>query len=442
MGLVGAIRPYKLCRYLPGKGWVPEIITVHPRKGLSLDLSLLKNIPNEVVVHRTKNFDPTLIYNEYRNRLKRKEEKKYNTSNKNFMNISADGNNCIYNILYKIKNILLNFVSIPDHQVFWNIFILLTGFRILRREKDIQFIMVSSPPHSSQAGGMLLSILFKKPFIVDFRDPWNDIFVIKKSWIRRKIEESLESCIINKAKYVISTSETYANMLKKRLGRNNDWDKYLCITNSFEKAFFDSINPISSPVFTMSYLGIFYPQYNPYYFFKVLSLFIERYNIGKENLSLKIIGDIDKSTRNILEKYNLLEIVDITGRVNHEEAIRIVKSSDLLLLLMGTTELTPKGWIPSKLIEYVACGKPILGIVPEGEAAEIIRKTKTGYVITNEDEEAIIEKIEKEYNWKKEEKKSAIYPDYREIDKFSNDYTIKMFSDLFNSIIIKNINES
>jgi hypothetical protein len=434
MGLVGAIRPYKLCRYLPNKGWVPEVITVHPRKGLHLDFTLLESIPETVIVHRTKTFDPVLIYREYRNGTKRKEENETKLNAINNRNDSKYKKSYIINKIEPIKNILLNALSTPDHQVFWNIFILLTGSRILRREKDIQFIMTSSPPHSSQIGGMILSILFRKPYIVDYRDPWNDIFVIKKSRIRKRIEESLESWIIKKTKYVISTSETYASMLKKRFNVYNESNKYVYITNSYEKEFFNSIKTVSSPIFTMSYLGIFYPQYNPYYFFKALSIYLKRYNIGKGNIILKIIGNIDISTRQVLEKFNLLEITDVTGRVNHEEAIRMAKSSDLLLLLMGTTELTPKGWIPSKLIEYVACGKPILGVLPEGEAAEIIRKTRTGYAITSEDDEAIIKIIKKEYNRKKEGKMNIQDTESGEVEKFENDYTILKFNELFNSL--------
>jgi glycosyltransferase involved in cell wall biosynthesis len=149
---------------------------------------------------------------------------------------------------------------------------------------------------------------------------------------------------------------------------------------------------------------------------------------------LKIIGNIDGSTKEILRKFHLLEVTDVVGRVNHEKAIKIAKSSDLLLLLMGTTELTPKGWIPSKLIEYIACGKTILGIVPEGEAASIIRKTRTGFVVTSEDEEAIVNIIKKEYERKKAGIKSDIVPEYKEIDKYSKDYTITKFAELFNSI--------
>jgi glycosyltransferase involved in cell wall biosynthesis len=47
------------------------------------------------------------------------------------------------------------------------------------------------------------------------------------------------------------------------------------------------------------------------------------------------------------------------------------------------------GWIPSKLFQYMASGTPILGLVPEGDVAQIIRETNTGTVIGPNDVEQI-----------------------------------------------------
>jgi hypothetical protein len=437
MGLVGAIRPYKICRYLPEKGWVPEVITVNPRKGLKLDFTLSGNIPGFINIYRTKNFDPIIMYREYcerktyKNKINEKE-----LSNKYSPSEYGKNNDKKYNIWGEIKNTLFGLVSTPDHQVFWNYFVLKEGYRVLRRDKNknIRFIMTSSPPHSSQIGGILLAMCFKIPYIVDYRDPWNDIYLFKKSHVRKIIETAMESFIIKRARYVISTSRTYSDALRNRFKRICDGEKFICITNSYEKELFESIIPTESPVFTISYLGIFYPQYQPYYFFKVLSEYVKRNNFNETNIKLKIIGNVDSSTSGALKENDLLGVTEITGRVSREEAIRIAKSSDLLLLLMGTTELTPRGWIPTKLIEYLACGKTILGILPEGEAAEIIRETNTGYAITGEDEEAILKAIQTEHGRKINGSSRADERNMKAIEFFSNDNVITRFSELFDSI--------
>ena len=58
--------------------------------------------------------------------------------------------------------------------------------------------------------------------------------------------------------------------------------------------------------------------------------------------------------------------------------------ADMLLATLGTgTESAT--YIPSKLFEYIAAKKPILGFFPEGVACDLIRDTQTGVVFTSDD---------------------------------------------------------
>jgi hypothetical protein len=75
-----------------------------------------------------------------------------------------------------------------------------------------------------------------------------------------------------------------------------------------------------------------------------------------------------------------------------------------------------------------------LGILPEGEAAEIIRETNTGYAITGEDEEAILKAIQTEHGRKINGSSRADERNMKAIEFFSNDNVITRFSELFDSI--------
>ena len=50
-------------------------------------------------------------------------------------------------------------------------------------------------------------------------------------------------------------------------------------------------------------------------------------------------------------------------------------------------------YIPSKLYEYIAANKPILGFFPEGEASNLIKSTGTGVVFHKDDYSEIIKII-------------------------------------------------
>jgi len=96
------------------------------------------------------------------------------------------------------------------------------------------------------------------------------------------------------------------------------------------------------------------------------------------------VGIDDDVTKNIIATNGLSEMVKFVERVSHKEALEIAANSDVLLISLGFEE-SNKGWIPMKLYDYLSCKKPIIAFLPDGEAANIIRKTKSGFVITKED---------------------------------------------------------
>jgi glycosyltransferase involved in cell wall biosynthesis len=59
----------------------------------------------------------------------------------------------------------------------------------------------------------------------------------------------------------------------------------------------------------------------------------------------------------------------------------------LLLLLPDTAK--GRSCIPSKVFNYILTGKPVLALVPDGDAADVIRNTKTGVVIDPRDRAAV-----------------------------------------------------
>jgi glycosyltransferase involved in cell wall biosynthesis len=62
----------------------------------------------------------------------------------------------------------------------------------------------------------------------------------------------------------------------------------------------------------------------------------------------------------------------------------MMAEADILLLLISNTAAW-KGNYPGKLFEYLASGKPVLLVGPEGEAADLIRSTGSGLFIPADD---------------------------------------------------------
>ena len=88
-------------------------------------------------------------------------------------------------------------------------------------------------------------------------------------------------------------------------------------------------------------------------------------------------------------RYAVSSHISETGYVNHTKAIHLMKSADILLLVINNVE-GAAGIMTGKLFEYIAAGRPILGIGPtHGDAAEAVRQASAGRMFTYEDAKGV-----------------------------------------------------
>jgi glycosyltransferase involved in cell wall biosynthesis len=437
-GAVGALRTYRLCRYLPQMGWLPEVITTRPWGITNRDSTLLDEIPGEVRVHRTRFFDPLLAY---QRRWGRKGCEAPATivppvgASEHGRDLGSSGRQH-RPFIGRLKRILIGMVSTPDHMIFWNLNLFVRGFRILWKNRSFEFILTSTPPHSSLLSGALLGRLFSIPHIVDLRDPWCGRYEGERSWLRNLVERTLEKWVVRHARMVISSTEFYNRTIRERFPEC-DPGKFVWITNCFEPEKFDRIEARQTDKFTICYLGIFYPANNPYPFFRALRQWLGANPGIRPDVELCLVGSGDPVTIQVIRDHGLEDVVRITGRVAHEKAIEETKSSDLLLLLMGVEARVSPGWVPAKLYEYLACRKPILAFGPEGEALSIVRRTGTGYTVTSDDTSGFIEILDREYRSKRGTAagvREAPAVLASEMEKYSSEYTNQRFIEVFQAV--------
>jgi Glycosyl transferases group 1 len=181
---------------------------------------------------------------------------------------------------------------------------------------------------------------------------------------------------------VIANTDTNRQRLIERY-RNIDSSRFETIHNGFEEV---NLNTIGKPnIFTITHIGLLYPSINPYYFVEPMRTWLNTFGENaKEFVQMIFVGIDDDVTKNIITTNGLSEMVKFVDRVSHREALEIGANSDALLISLGFEE-SNKGWIPMKLYDYLSCRKPIIAFLPDGEAANIIRKTNSGFVITKED---------------------------------------------------------
>lgn len=371
-------------------GWSPIVLTVD-RDFARKDFSLLREVPPDVPVHRSWTVEPAEWFKEAVTSLTTKG--------------SGQGLFLVYHLgiilksaLRKVCSWLMELFSIPDSEVFWNISVIWKGRRIIRDE-SIRVVLVTSPPWSLQIAGYALKRLTGIPWIVDYRDPWTSIRRKNRPAFVDLFEAWLERVLLSRADLVLSTSDRYTEELRKTYS-SIDSDKFQTLHNGYDEEKFAEVAVEGNDKFTIAHLGTLYHLFRPDVFFEALAQWISNRHGVAETLELKFIGDIPVEIQAALEANGLVGITRITGYVPHHEAIDQCRRSDVLLLALGTDPALPRGWLPSKLFEYLALNRPILACVAEGEAASMIRSINHGYVITREDKNAIVEALDSLYEMK------------------------------------------
>ena len=391
--IVGALRPFRLAKHIGRKGWRCVVITKAPDIHNSHDFSLLKELsPNTIIKYLYKPI--TITNNEIDNFYKIFDENKLKKIEKSLWKYryfrSIQGN----------MEILFNkYILTPDIDILHVPNLIKKVYETLDKTDD-NLIFTTSPSHSIHLAGYFLSKYQGIPWVADFRDPW-DHYTEKGHYdLTNPLERFMESKAIKQADAVISTTETNTkNLLNKHHDLNKN--KFYTITNSYDESKVNIPAKKDPEKFIISYTGIFYSEKDPFTFFRALrSWFDVLDDINKKKykkiLQVQLIGSQNRAVEKVINDLRLNDVVRFIDRVPHEEAIRLTKASDMALICSGIGNKTRPGWLLSKLFEYLGCRIPILAVCREGDMANIIRETNSGYVITSENHQAIYSILEKE----------------------------------------------
>ena len=242
-------------------------------------------------------------------------------------------------------------------------------------------IVASAPPHSLFLVAMLLGRHFGCPWAVDYRDPWTDHPNHRPpSAIHRASAEALENTILKHASGVLAATHRMAEEYRRRVPAPTP---VLAFLNGFTPEHFGSQpTPPRRDQPVVGYYGSFYGALNP----EPLVRAAVRAGARLEHAGT----DFDGALARAAEKHGA-DLIKL-GVLSSEETTLRMQCADVLALVLPDD---PR-WAycrTQKLVEYVASGRPILGLVPEGEAAEVIRAYRAGITVSPSDVEGAADAI-------------------------------------------------
>ncbi len=290
-----------------------------------------------------------------------------------------------FNILYFLASL---FTSIFDKLsirliAFNNIY----GYakRMLKKEKDINYIIASAYPFSL----FQFSYRLKKEFpsikwIADYRDDWSTNEIVdSSSFIRRcilKYNGIFEKRWLKSALFFTTVNKGYVRKITNLTGA-----KGYVITNGYISKDFEELKTYkkSPEKLRLAYSGTVWDNQPLEVFLKTVSKFSN--NNPEIEISLSFYGaGIHEKQRlridSLADEYNLKIIV--TGRLERSELIEKLNCADVLMMFSYADS---KNTLPSKIFEYLALKKPILLFKNDnGMMADILNESGLGILIDDE----------------------------------------------------------
>lgn len=362
----GVQRWLKFVKYLRQFGWEPIIYTPLDPEGALQDESLLKDVPENITILKTKIWEP---YGLYKKVVGQKKNEKINVG---FLTEKKKPG-----LIQKTAIWIRSNVFIPDARKYW----IKPSVKFLRHylsEHKIDALVTTGPPHSMHLIGLRLKQQLNIPWLADFRDPWTNIDYYKDLKLTRRSDakhKNLEKSVLQQATRVLTIGQTLADELAQLGGRKVD-----VITNGYDEDDFALTNPTLDKQFTISHIGAMNADRNPKVLWKVLSELVKENKEFEKKLVLKLIGKLDYSVHVSLEENNLTRFVEQIEYVPHQQATAFMYSSQLLLLALNNTP-NAQGIVSGKVFEYIAAKRPILAIGAEnGDAAKILTDTGAGKI--------------------------------------------------------------
>jgi len=267
-------------------------------------------------------------------------------------------------------------------------------------------LMISS---SGPLASHLVALDIKKrhpeiKWIADMRD---ELLTSKYLPHRQRIHNPrvkvLEKRIINKADAITAVSNPILMQIKDY--SNNPNTVFREIRNGYDFEFKIDYKPPKRDFINIVYAGGLSGGRDPYVFLKACEELVEKHNLP---IKVKFIGP----NKEINIPAGIIEHVEVIDSVPHVQAIQAMNEADVLLLIIALNGRT--GGYSGKLFEYMASLRPIIALVPPHDvAAELIRESKTGYVLNNpndikEIKEVLLMIYEK---WKVNNLHNKFYPD-------------------------------
>lgn len=398
----GAIRNGKLLRHLPSYGWRLRVVTTRS-DDRQIDEEADDRFGEQIRVIRTRCFYTHQFLVSLKNFVTFSWLRRSSRAGE-FKRLSATVDGAVKNSRPASgsrgsKAFIEDVLAIPDKYVGWLPFAVWGGARSMCRERA-DVIYAIGKPWTGFFVGYLLKLLFRKPLVIDFMDPWRaSTWAPSKGRCLDAVQDQLERFIVKRADFVIANTPELADDFVERLGVAKERIRVVTCgydPNDVSEAVSED-NAQPTQRFTVTHTGTFYKQRTPLHFLKAVKLLFDEGRLPKDAIRINLIGNmpvVDPELELLLADPAIAQAVHCQSWVPHAEALQCLGTSDALLLVQPDTRLQ----IPAKLYEYAAFRRPILALADAGGAVDnLMSREGWGPAVRYDDVEMIAKELESLY---------------------------------------------
>lgn len=376
-GGVAVQRALSWAKYLPDCGCEVHVLTARNPASPVHDPELLRDVPAGVTIHRAWSLEPPYHFRKAVWKLLNGRQETRQEAARDSRRPAGLGARIVKRLLC------------PDPEVLWLPLARRRAFRIIEKH-GIDTVVVTAPPFSIFLVGMALKKRFPGVQLVsDFRDEWRRFYLSDfafqgNEWARRRAGE-IERATVESSDLVVAVTRTSLAELRRRYPAEPE-SKFAFIPNGYDPQRFSGFSPraTSNGAIVVTYVGTVYKTSSPKPYLDALDGLPERI---RSRFETRFVGRIAEP--NLIDGRKSL--VRATGFLPHADAVRQMEESDYLLVTMHNDFM-----LPAKIFEYLAAGKPILALAPQGgEVARLLEETGAGYCADPADPAAIQAMLER-----------------------------------------------
>jgi glycosyltransferase involved in cell wall biosynthesis len=361
-GGISVQRWVKFVKYSRESGFEPIVYTVSNGEYPILDAARDHGLPKDITVIKRPIWEPYHFYKIFSG-------KKSKAGGRDEIK-SAD----TATFTQKISIWLRGNFFIPDARCFW----IKPSVKFITeylKANPVDAVVSTGPPHTTHLIALGLKEKLKLKWLADFRDPWTTMDYYKDltltKWADRK-HHMLELEVLTRADVVTVVGRAMEKEFDAK-GAN-----VKVVTNGFDEDDFVSNEVPLDKDFSIVHTGSLYESRNPHALWNALGELKKENHPLIQSLKVKLIGNTDRSVIDSAKSAGLESKLEVFASVPHAEAIRNMKSAQLLMLQIDRSQ-SAQWVVTGKLFEYLAAKRPILCIGPtDGDAASILNQTKAG----------------------------------------------------------------